>query len=76
MKCQVCDQHRAELHARKSRLMAGMTLTLCNDCINAKREPRFLIILVGRQEGPAKVADYIRTRRYCGKEITARELVK
>jgi hypothetical protein len=76
MKCQVCEKSRNELHAKKSRLMTGMTLTLCNECIAAKREPRFLIILVGRQDGPAKVAEYIRGRRYCGKEITARELVK
>lgn len=56
--------------------MAGMTLVLCNECIKFKREPRFLIILVGRQEGPARVAEYIKFHRYCGREITAKELVK
>lgn len=76
MKCQVCNRQRNELHAKKSRLMAGMTLTLCNECIEKKKEPRFLVILVGRAEGPAKVAEYIKGHRYDGPEITARELVR
>jgi protein-arginine kinase activator protein McsA len=76
MKCQSCDKQRNELHVKKSRLMAGMTLNLCNECIETKKEPRFLIILTGRLEGSQFVADYIKNRRYCGPEITARELVK
>lgn len=76
MVCQSCGKQRNELHPKRSRLMAGMTLVLCNECIKAKMEPRFLIILVGRQEGPAKVAEYIKNHRYVGREITARELVK
>lgn len=55
--------------------MAGMTLLLCNECIELKREPRFMIILVGRRDGHQKVLDYIKNRRYVGKEITAKELM-
>lgn len=75
MVCQSCGAQRNEIHARPSRLMAGMTLLLCNECIELKREPRFMIILVGRRDGHQKVLDYIKNRRYVGKEITAKELM-
>jgi hypothetical protein len=41
-------------------------------------EPRYLIILVGRAQGPEKVADYIRNNRYYDAEsnpILASELI-
>jgi len=75
MVCSSCGKQRNELHTRKSRLMAGMNLFLCNECIKGKKEPRFLIILVGRAEGPEFVADYIRHHRYCGEPILASELI-
>ena len=69
MVCSSCGKQRNELSARKSKLMPGVPLFLCNDCIKGKLEPRYLIILVGRQKGPAAVAEYIRNARYYDAEV-------
>jgi hypothetical protein len=55
--------------------MAGMTLLVCQACREAKREPRFVIILVGRMQGPKKVVEYIKHHRYVGEDILAKELL-
>jgi hypothetical protein len=55
-----------------------MQLFLCTECFEAKREPRFLVILVARDKkngGLEKVRDYIRHHRYYGDKIRADELV-
>lgn len=75
MLCSSCGQQRAQIHARRSKLIDNMPLYLCNDCIKAKYEPRFVIILHGRKEGPESVAEYIVNKRYHGKEILASELI-
>lgn len=54
--------------------MPTMKLLLCNDCLENKREPRFVIIIVGREDFKA-VEDYIKHHRYIGADITAKELV-
>lgn len=74
MVCSSCDRNRADLHPRKSRLITSMTLLLCDECIKAKREPRFVIILYGRANGFDSVAQYIAAHRYVGKDILASEL--
>ena len=74
MKCSVCDKNRSDLHPRKSKLIAGMTLLLCTDCRVNNREPRFLIVLYGRANGLISIKDYIENHRYIGAEITALEL--
>lgn len=51
---------------------------LCNECFEAKREPRYVVILVARDRkhgGLEKVRDYIRHHRYYGDKIRAEELV-
>ncbi len=48
---------------------------MCDACIEGKYEPRWAIILGGRQYGPDKVRDYIVKRRYHGKDITATEII-
>ena len=75
MVCSSCGKSKNQLTPKKSRLMSGMTLLLCNVCLENKNEPRFVIILHGRAQGIASVSDYIKNRRYDGKEITAAELV-
>ena len=75
MVCSSCAKQKSDLHPKKSRLMAGVTLYLCEQCAKAKMEPRYIIILVGRSEGTPAVADYIRARRYVGKDILAHELI-
>lgn len=73
--CQSCDQQKASLKSRKSRLEPGIQLLICQTCIDAKREPRWIIILHGRKNGANSVATYITKRRYVGSEITASELI-
>lgn len=75
LQCTVCRKHRLELRRRTSKLKSDMVLLLCNECFEAKREPRFLVIMVARSSGLATVRDYIRHRRYHGDKITAEELV-
>jgi protein-arginine kinase activator protein McsA len=75
MTCNSCGKQKYELHPKKSALNKSQTLVLCNDCIKGKKEPRYLIILFARANGAEAVADYIRNHRYCGAEITGKELV-
>lgn len=74
MVCSSCNKQRKDLHPRKSKLITSMTLYLCDECIKAKREPRFAIILHGRSHGFDSVSSYISQRRYVGEEILAKEL--
>lgn len=75
MRCTSCDTQKADLQAKKSRLKTDMMLYLCGDCLKSKMEPRFLIVLVGRQKGTEFVAEYIANHRYVGDPILAREVV-
>lgn len=74
--CSSCKKPKAELHPKRSKLMPGMTLYLCDACTKAKMEPRYLIILYGRSNGAESVADYIKNHRYVGEPIMAKELVR
>jgi len=73
--CTVCKQQKNKLHARKSRLWPAVDLFLCGDCNDAKREPRFVIILAGRTNGIDSIKDYINKHRYVGKPIEVSELL-
>jgi len=53
-----------------------MQMYLCNDCFTNKYEPRWLVILVGQDEGAAAVQDYLLNHKYVGEEIPAVDLVK
>ena len=72
--CMCCRLPKRELHAKKSALISSMMLNLCNECIANKREPRFIIILYGRQHGIETVAEYLDNDRYVGDPILAKEL--
>jgi hypothetical protein len=48
---------------------------MCETCISSKLEPRWAIILAGRQFGPDAVRELILKRKYIGEEITASELL-
>ena len=75
MICSVCKKNRAEVHPKKSKLMPNMKLLLCNECLENKREPRFVIVIHGRENGFESIRAYIKDHRYVGDVITARELV-
>lgn len=74
MKCSSCGRDKNSLTPKKSRL-SGTPLFLCSECVDMKREPRYLIIIYGRANGFDSVAPYIKQRRYVGKEILAQEFV-
>lgn len=73
--CYSCSKQRAELFARKSALISGVNLLMCQSCIDNKFEPRWTIILSARKFGADHVRDYIVKRRYVGREISANELI-
>ena len=75
MECQSCGKQKADLTAKKSKLWPNTDILLCNDCIRGKFEPRAFIVLAGRTNGATFVLEYIKNHRYCGREITAAELI-
>lgn len=75
MECLCCGKQRAELVARESKLWAKNKILMCQTCIKEKKEPRGFIILYGRLNGGESVVEYIKHHRYCGPEITAKELI-
>lgn len=78
VKCTVCRRQRHTLRPRKSKLNPSMQMFLCNECFEAKREPRFLVVLIARDPnmgGIRAVRDYIRNHRYYGDKIKAEEIV-
>ena len=74
MVCYSCGKQKHRLTPIKSSLF-DINLIMCDACIEGKYEPRWTIILGGRQYGPEKVRDYIVKRRYHGKDITANEII-
>jgi len=48
---------------------------MCQTCIDDKLEPRWVIILAGRQKGSEFVRDYIIKHRYVGRPISAEEII-
>lgn len=72
--CYSCNKSKNKLSAKKSTLF-NINLLMCESCINEKYEPRWVIVLSGRQNGPDSVKEIILKRRYLGNEITASELL-
>jgi len=75
MQCYSCNKQKNELQPKKSDIMNGITVFMCQTCIDAKFEPRWVIVLAGRQKGAEYVRDYIIKRRYVGRIIDAEELI-
>lgn len=71
--CTVCKGQKNEYHTRQSRLLPDLTLILCGECFDGKKEPRFAIIMAGRLQGINAVRDYLRNHRYVGEELKAEE---
>jgi hypothetical protein len=72
--CYSCNKSKNKLDVRKSSLMP-INLLICETCNSAKLEPRWVVILAGRSNGPDHVKEFITKRRYIGNEITASELL-
>jgi len=73
--CYSCSKQRNQLHPKKSDIIKGVTVLMCQSCIDAGFEPRWIVVLGGRQNGPVAIKDYITKRRYIGAEISAHELM-
>ena len=72
--CYCCNKTKNKLNVRKS-ILIPINLLMCETCITSKFEPRWLIILAGRSNGPDYVRDYVLKKRYVGNEISASELL-
>jgi hypothetical protein len=71
--CYSCSKTKNKLNAKKSSLLP-INLLMCETCISSKFEPRWVIILAGRSQGPDYVRDFVLKKRYIGNEISASEL--
>lgn len=72
--CYSCNKSKNELTSKKS-LLIPINLLLCKSCSENKLEPRWVIILAGRQNGSEYVKEYISKKKYSGPDITASELL-
>lgn len=75
MVCSSCDQPKNKLFAKKSKLVGGATLFMCQTCLDNGYEPRWAIILAGRTAGVASIRQYIIQGLYVGEKISASEIV-
>lgn len=72
--CYSCNKTKANLTLVKSGLL-GINLLLCESCKENKMEPRWVVLIAGRQNGPEYVKEFIAKKRYSGNEISAAELL-
>jgi hypothetical protein len=72
--CYSCNKTKNKLDLKKSALLP-INLLMCETCITSKFEPRWVIILAGRSNGPDHVKEYILRKRYVGNEVSASELL-
>jgi hypothetical protein len=72
--CYCCNKPKNKLNVRKSSLLP-INLLMCETCIASKFEPRWVVILAGRQIGADSVRDFVLKKRYCGNDIAASELL-
>lgn len=73
--CYSCSKSKFKISVKKSKLITGINIMLCDQCIILAYEPRWIIILAGREFGSDKVKDYILNHKYYGEEISATELL-
>lgn len=72
--CYSCNKTKNQLSIKKSVLLP-INLLLCEGCIASKFEPRWLIIIAGRQNGIESVREIVLKKKYIGEEISASELL-
>lgn len=72
--CYSCNKTKNKLNARRSSLLP-INLLMCETCVNSKLEPRWVVILAGRQNGMDSVKEFVVKRRYIGNDISASELM-
>ena len=60
--CYSCNKNKNKLNSKKSSLL-NINLMMCETCIDAKFEPRWVLILAGRQFGAEHVKEFIQKKR-------------
>lgn len=75
MNCVCCGKQRQSIEPVKSRLLPSVTLLMCNECREAKYEPRHIVVITARSKGIETVREFINKRLYCGQDITAEEII-
>lgn len=75
MNCYSCNKLKNELHPINSKILKGVMCLMCQSCIDAGMEPRWIVVLGGKTFGPDHIKDFIVKRKYCGKVIAAEELL-
>jgi NMD protein affecting ribosome stability and mRNA decay len=73
--CYSCSIARNKINAVKSSLIPSINLMLCETCLASGYEPRWAIVIAGRQSGSELVKDYVLNKKYIGEEIVASELL-
>jgi hypothetical protein len=72
--CYSCNKTKNQLSVKKSSLLP-ISLLMCETCISSKFEPRWLVIIAGRQNGSDAVREFILKKKYIGTDISASELL-
>lgn len=72
--CYSCNKNKNKLNLKRSSLLP-INLLICETCILSKLEPRWVVILAGRQMGSEYVKEFVVKRKYIGNEISASELL-
>lgn len=72
--CYSCNKSKHKLNVKKSSLLP-INLLMCEGCISSKFEPRWLIVVTGRQSGMDSVREFVLKKKYVGEEISASELL-
>ena len=72
--CYSCNKNKNQLNLKRSSLLP-INLLICETCVSSKFEPRWVVILAGRQMGSDYVKEFVIKKRYVGNEISASELL-
>ena len=72
--CYSCNKTKNSLSVKRSSLLP-INLLMCESFIESRFEPRWVVILAGRQFGPDCVKDLVLKKKYHGSEIAASELL-
>jgi NMD protein affecting ribosome stability and mRNA decay len=72
--CYSCNKSKNKLSLKKS-ILLPINLLMCEGCVSLKFEPRWLIVIAGRQNGSESVREFVLKKKYLGEEITASELL-
>jgi hypothetical protein len=74
MNCAVCDKQRKELHRKTSAILPSTKYLICNECLTAGLEPRWIVALAARSNVEA-ARKHIVNKLYLGPEIVLREVM-